>query len=186
MALSVGIFRHRSQRPFQQAIRRKFFVTSVAAPPSVVETPGVLAKFIQERAYKYIQRDRVPTDVRWQLHKSRSFTKFVPSNVEAPGVMAAIKQQRKQLGRSERSRFDYRYQLRSRFVAPKRRHEPGYISAIAKLRKQLGRQEKEFDVRWQLYNRSTVSGVFAAPPSSDIGWLVSFIMKRAYGHNIRR
>ena len=110
---------------------------------------------------------------------------------KASNLIGAVEKLRKQLGRTEPRQFDYRYQLfrnqPKRIVRPKRRREPGYIAAIRNLRSQLGREEIQTDVRWQIQKAlSRRRAIGGTSPASDIGWLASFIIKRAYGTHIRR
>ncbi len=119
--------------------------------------------------------------------RQRSFTRVVPPVVQEPGHLAAIRSLRKQLGRDTSEFFDYRSNQRfGRLVEHARHHDVGYLAAIRQQRKQLGNKRPEIDVRWQLTRRQFVFGVSAPAPGADIGWLVSFKTKRAYGHNLRR
>jgi len=189
VALSVGIFRHRSQRPFQRAIQQKQIIKSVV-PPAVVETPGFIASFIQQRAYKFIQRDRVPPDQRWQITRPRSFTKFVPR--ETPGVLASIKKQRQQFD-VVRPPSEVRQQLQRPFPfrAPTTtlgQQEPGYLAAVKKYKKQLGQQRPDFDVRWQLKRqerRLVVPAITPPVPAETPGFLAA-IQNQRHQFHLRR
>jgi hypothetical protein len=150
VALSVGIFRHRSQRPFQRAIRQKFVVMPVYVAPPSAETPGVLARKNLEKQYSFYRQRKLP-DVRWQIDRPRSFTKFVPSQTSP---VAARKNLEKQYQfYRQRELPDVRWQINrprhhGKFIAPDQ--EPGYLAAVKSLRKQLGRPRPVPDVRWQL------------------------------------
>jgi hypothetical protein len=105
---------------------------------------------------------------------------------QEPGFISATRSLRQQL-RRERPLPSIQWRQRRIIpygvTPPPVVQEPGYIGAIKQLRKQLGRERPKFDVRWQL-RRNIPFGVTV--PAADIGWLVNWMIRRGYGHNLRR
>lgn len=144
MPLSVGIFRARSQRPTQQAIRQKFVVPTKFVPPPGFEQPAVYAAISNQRAQFHLRRD--PIGSIWRQRRPTIHGVFAPpADVETPGFLAATRKNRSQFG------------LRGRLP----------------------------DQYWR-QRRHLVLGAAAPPAAADIGWLVSWKIRRGYGHNLRR
>ena len=211
MAQSVGIFRRISQRPFQVAIRQKFVVEPWTAPvvpedvqsivfphkpfrnpeprfqqqqrrvPSIITAPGILppgwieaVRARTERYPKLLFRERFDYKA---AAKAKFFTPATQHGI--PGVPRSIHKKPIQQRRERAQSLPPRRFVSTLFIPPSGEPAPGWN------RRRMPRPHKvqRFMFRKLLFITSKVEEVV---PGHDLGWLVSWITKRAYGHNIRR
>jgi hypothetical protein len=202
------IFRKPASRPHQQSILRRRFVFGVAG----VVVPDVGFTVVRKPS----RNPPAITDVRHQLHRNAPRRTVHTPSLPAPGWMEIMQQRRERYPKLlEREQFDVRAVFRERFaqtpslpapaaewrpvakayrLAARDRHhavqQSKFVStkaivvgwtSVQKIRPRVARRMRNVAQRIKF-----ISTKAAAIPGRDIGWLVAYMIKRWYGHNIRR
>jgi hypothetical protein len=169
MQFTKHIFRPPSNRPYQFAIRQKYVVGTVFVAPPVVGTTYV--------------RFKLPTAYPFRInHQRRSNVPVYGPRLASNGWMDVIRERTERYGKlHKREVFDVREVLREVYGTPE--IPPADVGSIHILRTPT----RELFPRFKEARRKELPlGKAAALLGADIGWLISFIIKRGYGHNLRR
>lgn len=170
MAESKGIFRDRLDKIFQRAIRQRF----------VVPTAVVVAADVQSIVFPQ-RRPRVPgARIRHQPGKRIPLgVAVVP--VGPPGWQEAIRARTLRYPKLlARERFDYKKAARAKYFEPPVT-SLGVSVPVPKRPVQRRRKARFLARRFPQIRAGVQPSVGA-----HIGWLVSWIIRRVFGHNLRR
>lgn len=174
MIYAKPIFRPVPQRVYQQSVHHKRFVYHEGAPI----VPGGFA-FVRRQ---YRNPDR-PSGVRRQLRRNAPRRTVQTPSLRPPGWMEIIRQRTARYPKLlAREQFDVRDVLRDRYATTPGVPAPS-IERIP-LRPRLGslRRDRNRSVQRQIF----AAGKAAFAAGAHIGWLVVYMVRRIYGHNLRR
>ncbi|MGW8178352.1 MAG: hypothetical protein ACWGQW_06240 [bacterium] len=165
-----GIYRHKTSRPFQLPVWRKFIVMAVGAFVPDVGSVVSLPKIRSQR-------------VRTQPQQARKIALNVPRQVSIPWIDVIRERTERYAKLHSREVFDVREVYRAREVYGTTPVAPSVSSHIYRhppVSYELFRGFK----RARRLKLPFIETVAAA--AADIGWLVSYMIKRGYSHNLRR